>query len=405
MSEGTPPNSPDEAGDASANSAAGNSAPKYTGPGPGASLAQARKNRGLSQEEVGDSLNLAPHTVEWLETDNYDELPAAAFTQGYLRNYAKLVGIDSDEVCAAYQATAAEPEDPFPVPPRPQRPPVADLLQKHPGVFLTGACFAVGVLVLALLIAVWPDGDSDEETEVVAAEETTEFIEEPVGQGAAANPPNTTVTTSRPAQTTSSVLGATSGSGNERSSAPAVTQPRTSAPARPAARFTEPVLPSAASQVRQQPAQPKIDPNDPLAHIPIAKTFPVPGGTVVLVSDDDPEPVANTRKARTDNRISKLNNVTRFETASRGTRRLTTNGSDTLNIQFREDCWFEVKTVDGDSLFATLAKGGGTLNLIGEGPFRLVFGYAFGVQLRYNAVPVDVVPFIRNDVASLVVGQ
>ena len=125
----------------------------------------------------------------------------------------------------------------------------------------------------------------------------------------------------------------------------------------------------------------------------------------MLVSDDDPLPETNARGSSASRNPSELKNVTRFETASRGTRRLTTSGSDILNIRFREDCWFEVNTLDGEPLFATLAQAGGSLNLIGEGPFRLRFGYAFGVVLRYNDKLVDVVPFIRNDVANLVVGQ
>jgi len=65
---------------------------------PGKMLAAGRSNRELTLDEVADALNLSPQTVEWLETDNFGSLPAAAFTQGYIRNYAKYVGLDADVV-------------------------------------------------------------------------------------------------------------------------------------------------------------------------------------------------------------------------------------------------------------------------------------------------------------------
>ena len=70
----------------------------------GALLAAGRQAKELTLDEVGDALNLSPQTVTWLETDDFDALPAPAFTQGYIRNYAKYV-----DICLLY--TSPSPRD------------------------------------------------------------------------------------------------------------------------------------------------------------------------------------------------------------------------------------------------------------------------------------------------------
>jgi cytoskeleton protein RodZ len=70
--------------------------------GPGTLLADARKEAGLTQEEVADKLHLSAGIVRKLETDDYDDQLPDAFARGYLRNYAKLLDLDQQEVIAQY---------------------------------------------------------------------------------------------------------------------------------------------------------------------------------------------------------------------------------------------------------------------------------------------------------------
>ena len=64
--------------------------------GIGQKLKETREARDLTQQDVCDSLNLLVRVVDDMETENWTRLPPAAFTRGYLRSYAKLLGIDSD---------------------------------------------------------------------------------------------------------------------------------------------------------------------------------------------------------------------------------------------------------------------------------------------------------------------
>jgi cytoskeleton protein RodZ len=60
----------------------------------GAVLAAAREELNLSVAEVARHLKLSPAQVEALEAGAYDRLPGRVFVRGFLRNYAKLLGID-----------------------------------------------------------------------------------------------------------------------------------------------------------------------------------------------------------------------------------------------------------------------------------------------------------------------
>ncbi|MBK1730217.1 RodZ domain-containing protein [Thiococcus pfennigii] len=76
------------------------------GAGPGHWLRQEREARGLTPERVAAELHLAPALLEALEQDRYAELPAPVFVTGYLRNYARLLGLDPEPLLQAYRAAS-----------------------------------------------------------------------------------------------------------------------------------------------------------------------------------------------------------------------------------------------------------------------------------------------------------
>ncbi|WP_194270546.1 helix-turn-helix domain-containing protein [Glaciimonas soli] len=60
----------------------------------GAQLANARKQHGWAVEDVASQLKLAPRQIDAIEQDNYNALPTMVMTRGYIRSYAKLLGLD-----------------------------------------------------------------------------------------------------------------------------------------------------------------------------------------------------------------------------------------------------------------------------------------------------------------------
>ncbi|MCE9663373.1 DUF4115 domain-containing protein [Halomonas sp. M5N1S17] len=77
---------------------------------PGELLRRERETQGLSREEVATALNLRPAVVGGLEEDNYEQIPVAAYRRGYLRAYARLLGIDDRPVLESYASRFSSQE-------------------------------------------------------------------------------------------------------------------------------------------------------------------------------------------------------------------------------------------------------------------------------------------------------
>ncbi len=77
--------------------------------GPGHLLRSAREQAEYSINEVAGQLHLDIKTVELLERDEFDELPAPTFVRGYLRAYARLLGLPADPVVNAFDQRGLSP--------------------------------------------------------------------------------------------------------------------------------------------------------------------------------------------------------------------------------------------------------------------------------------------------------
>lgn len=77
-------------------------------PSAGSMLHAAREARGESLADVAHALKLAPRQIEAMELDQFDLLPGPAFVRGFLRNYARYLGVDSESVLAALSLDVAQ---------------------------------------------------------------------------------------------------------------------------------------------------------------------------------------------------------------------------------------------------------------------------------------------------------
>jgi cytoskeleton protein RodZ len=88
----------------------GASAPPPASPaGPGARLQAAREAAGLSLEQVAQQLKLAPRQVRALEEEDFAQLPGRTFARGFVRNYARLLNLDGDDLLAHLPDSARAP--------------------------------------------------------------------------------------------------------------------------------------------------------------------------------------------------------------------------------------------------------------------------------------------------------
>ena len=125
---------------------------------PGARLRAARERMGLDIGAVAGSLHLERHIVLALEEDRRDALPALAYVRGYVRAYARLVGIDADQLAAMADASAIDAPPRMAVLP-PPKPSLVDRTQRHLGWVFGGIVAVVLVATAGVLWTVAPSFD------------------------------------------------------------------------------------------------------------------------------------------------------------------------------------------------------------------------------------------------------
>ncbi|MEC4169354.1 MULTISPECIES: RodZ family helix-turn-helix domain-containing protein [unclassified Pseudomonas] len=312
---------------------------------PGETLRQARENNGWTLAEVALKLNLTASSLSNLETGAFDKLPGHTFARGYIRTYAKLLGMDQASLVREfdlYTGTDANGSN------------VHSLGRIEEPVRVSHTILRI--VSLLLLIAVigggfiwWQDqtsmrakdliGLTPEHVEVEGADGTTRIhpLDEPEDQAVAeakAEGETPVVTESAPEQAASIAL------------------------ALPAAAQAPAAAPVVAAPV---PAPSVVAPAVAPAVAPIATP---PAATVA--------PVA---------------------------------GAGKVAVQYTADCWTQVTDATGKVLFGGLKRKGENLEVSGKPPLTLRLGFARGAQVTYNGQSVDVAPFTSGETARLKLGQ
>jgi len=79
---------------------------------PGRILAAERERQGLGPADIAQRLHMSVSQIEALEADNYSMLPRGTFLRGFVRNYAKALGMPSESLLSALAEGA--PREPAP---------------------------------------------------------------------------------------------------------------------------------------------------------------------------------------------------------------------------------------------------------------------------------------------------
>ncbi|WP_338478413.1 RodZ family helix-turn-helix domain-containing protein [Pseudomonas trivialis] len=313
---------------------------------PGDTLRQARESNGWSLAEVALKLNLTATSLGNLEAGAFDKLPGHTFARGYIRAYAKLLGIDQTVLVQQFdQFTGTDSQGSN----------VHGLgrIEEPTRVSHT----ILRIVSLLLLIAVigggfvwWQDqaaqrtkdmtSNAMEHVEVESADGTTQIhpLDEPEDQAVVQSQaaPETPPATEQPAPETAPTANA------------AVPAPTT--PAAPTAQAHTPAAPAQAP----------------------ATTAPVTPAAPAMSAPTTPALIA---------------------------------GDGHVQVTFIADCWTQVTDGNGKVLFSGLKRKGDTLDQGGKPPLTLRLGYARGAQVVYNGQPVDVAPFTSGETARLKLGQ
>lgn len=324
---------------------------------PGALLKQARERSGASVAEIAASKRLDETLVQALEEGRYDAFPAPAYVYGYLRAYAREVGLDGDTLVRRLSAAEHEPSKRLEWL-QPIKPPLADRAQRSLGLLFGGVVAAVLIAAAVVLWTLartsdWPfAATKDAAPETLAGDDLPAVADEPP----------------LPAQAPAAV----------QSPAPLppdngdiVAEPE---PATEPSGFVE-------IDVEAAPAEPSapLVPENPGASKPSA------------VEQSEPTLDAESTDADAALILPTLE-------------RLSSLASDQLSLAFDEDSWVEVEDASGELIHAELGSSGESYVVHGQAPFSIVIGYAPGVRVAFNGDPVALPPHTRQTVARLVVG-
>ena len=144
---------------------------------PGRRLRVQRQSRGLEVERIAVQLHLRTAFVEALEQDRYADLPSPVFVAGYLRNYARLLGLDPAPLVAAYRAANPTPD---PAPPRISTPARREIGSGHILMRLISLAILAGALGL---LALWWQNRADLLPDLLPGDGSSQLP--PVSDGAA----------------------------------------------------------------------------------------------------------------------------------------------------------------------------------------------------------------------------
>ena len=334
-----------------------------TSEGPGQVLRAEREALGVTTRDVAETLNLAVTMVEAIEADDYEQMPASVFARGYIRAYARLLSLEPEPLVARYPEDAGVVDGNGAT-----RTSAVELLRQNARLVASAGGLLLLLLLVLLAVWLWPDSESAigpaSEPEAEAPATLPEAVEAGATAGAAAGAAANTVADT----------GEQSGPVDDPAGA-----------LRPPSAATEATRDVDAPS--SQRSQDSLTRSAPGIDLRVEGAAEAPSAELTARTDSATEPAVDSRADPP------------------GVRRITEFGRDLLRFDFSEDCWVDVKSATGRRLYGDLNLAGGTLSLVGEGPFRILLGYAPGVQLSLNGEPISLAPHTRNNVATLVVGQ
>jgi cytoskeletal protein RodZ len=119
----------------------------------GSYLRRTREGHAMSVGEIARATRIPTNAIERIEADHFDDLPGEVFTRGFLKAYARAVGLSPDEVLARYTAARRVVS----VEPLPLATPVARSGSRRFGVAIAFVLLLV-LFTLALSIVLRPRG-------------------------------------------------------------------------------------------------------------------------------------------------------------------------------------------------------------------------------------------------------
>ena len=361
----------------------------------GLRLQKARMEKKLSQVQVAEKLFLTTQIIECLDDGAFERIPKKAFIRGYIRAYARVVGLEGSALVAAYDAEVGgdegqegeatilmNAEDPS--------------LAKNP-IFRAGA-MGIAVLVIVVLF-VWMVMSGGQRDRSGPPPSSVKATSPSAGQAG--------VETSSTTTPGSSVGNENSPSTNDWDVVPDPEEGR----AEDSAEIAEEAYDEA--WLDEEPALSPVDQDRDLALEDLSEQEPSQAsqsseieretGDVALAGEVEAPPLRSALGASVGEAAP---NVFRSVTDTGRFIQVIVDGEDTVVIRTTESCWVEVADATGYLLYGDLNQSGDELEVIGAAPFQILLGKASAAQVRFNGQVVDLEPHTtREFTARLTVGE
>ncbi|WP_461535833.1 RodZ domain-containing protein [Spongorhabdus nitratireducens] len=344
---------------------------------PGLMLRQKRESRNLSLSEVAERLHITVQYVAALENDAYDELPGDTFVRGYLRSYARLLGLNPDEVIdAANNLLPEQAEDQGRRLDMSGEPVIA--ARKRPGI----GALLTGTIALALAVggvAWWQQQQkADAIVDSAPAVSAPAVVEKAVVEAAPAGD--------------ATEIPLTEGDNSLEYSAPDEDG------AQDPATLAEPLDIDDVSFATVEDEDTGLTQNE-LQSEPVSEQV-----KVTKISSAAPDASQQKQKAKPVEASEVPKDVTTVTKKSAAV--IKTPASGRLAMEFSADCWVKITDLKGKVLYMDVQKAGSKLDLNDLGAVKLILGNVHGVsELRFNdkLVALDTSDG-RGNVARLTLG-
>lgn len=76
----------------------------------GEKLEQERLKRGVKLEQISAATKISSHHLRAIEKEEFSGLPGGVFNRGFVRSYARYLGLNQEEMVRQYLAASGEPE-------------------------------------------------------------------------------------------------------------------------------------------------------------------------------------------------------------------------------------------------------------------------------------------------------
>lgn len=324
---------------------------------PGERLQKARKERKLEISAVAEQLNLSPGVVRALEADDYRMLPNATFVKGYLRSYARVVGIPADELVRGYEALTGC-DKPVAVAPI-----AAPMIRESRNSFRYGAIALVTAGLLALVMWLMPGGNG------VRVEEPSAIITDPAALAGAGEPTAAVDTVARDSESGLSLA------------TPDAAVTTLSAEGAAAQTSVSPEIVQSSDAVAAADGAPTAAEMAPATTPVSAVAETVPAQSTSPIAPLDPQPVQADQP----------------QVAAEP-------GHGLLKLSFSGDCWVEVRDAAGKKVFSSLKRSGDEVTLSVAPPASVKLGNGDVVAVTFNGQPVVFATTASRKVVRLTLG-